>query len=491
MPLFPTSQTGVTDFPTTASPTVITYAPSIAPSGGDQTEFPTTSSPTTAGQTESPTTLDQTGSPTILGTISSAPSVIGELATDAPTLSIGTESPTIPDQTEMPTTDPPTVPGSPLYFAGAAEAVGDDQDVDIVTPTLVEDATVIDVSAGSRYSIVVLEDGTAQSAGYIEAEAGYTGHLGVPGTSVVEGVNAFQDIAVVYNEVDDEVTNAPPFTMAFAGAESETSTGSIHSLLIVKDGNAWLFGSNAKGQLCLGDFDDRLIPQRIPLDQPVISAAIGNEHTILLLEDGTIYGCGSNEAGQLGLGDGVVAVDAPRQIEDVTDVVQVSAGHGSSYIKSTGGLYVTGSNLYGQLCIDTGGASVLTPALLDDVNVEIVASIEGIKSSAYILFNDGSVGACGRNNYGQLGDGSNEDRVRTVIAPLPDEVGIEVLGVGPSSDSIFFVNQNGDTYATGLNDNGQLGVGDADDRNSLTLVLLEIDDRPVKVSASDSHTMFR
>ena len=470
----PPTRTDLTEFPTTLRPTAITDAPSIAPSeGGDQTEFPTTSSPTAAD------------------TISSAPSVIGELATDAPTLSSATVSPTVPDQTEMPTTDPPTVPGTPLYFAGSAEAVGGDQGDDIDAPTLVEDVTVVDLSAGPNYSIVVLEDGTAQSAGYIVEEESYTGHLGIPGTSVTEGANAFQDIAVVYNEVDDEVTNAPSFAMAFTGAESETSPGSIHSLLIDKDGNAWLFGSNAKGQLCLGDFNDRLIPQKIPLEQPVISAAIGNEHTLLLLEDGSLYGCGSNEEGQLGLGDGVVAVEAPRQIEDVTDVEQISAGFRSSYIKSAGGLYVTGNNLYGQLCINTRGENVLTPSLLDDVVVDIVATIEGTKSSSYILFNDGSVGACGRNNHGQLGTGTNEDLVRTVIAPLPDDVGIEVLGVGPSSDSVFFVNQNGDVYATGLNDSGQLGVGDTDDKNTLTLVQWDIDERPVKVSASGSHTMFR
>ena len=48
------------------------------------------------------------------------------------------------------------------------------------------------------------------------------------------------------------------------------------------------------------------------------------------------------------------------------------------------------------------------------------------------------------------------------------------------------VNDNGDTFATGLNDVGQLGVGDTNNRNTLTAVVL---DTPEIISAAESHTL--
>ena len=106
-----------------------------------------------------------------------------------------------------------------------------------------------------------------------------------------------------------------------------------------------------------------------------------------------------------------------------------------------------------------------------------------------MLFNDGSLGACGRNNYGQLGDSTNEDKVRTIVSTIVDEIPIRQLGVGPSANSVFFINDNGYTYSTGLNDRGQLGVGDTDNRNALTLVESSQNVVFEHLSASSDHTL--
>ena len=59
------------------------------------------------------------------------------------------------------------------------------------------------------------------------------------------------------------MTSAPRFKKAYAGVEVET--GNTHTMFIDSIGRAWAAGSNGKGQLCLGDEIDRLIPERIPL----------------------------------------------------------------------------------------------------------------------------------------------------------------------------------------------------------------------------------
>ncbi|KAL9190639.1 hypothetical protein ACHAXT_000345 [Thalassiosira profunda] len=401
-----------------------------------------------------------------------------------------TASPTFLVEVGAPTASPTfltSVVDSNMYYWGAADSVGEPSG-DVTSPQA-SGLAVVGVAAGSKYSLVVFADGTAQSAGYVESIDDYNGHLGLRGGDVSAGENPFQTITSVYDAESNVIVDAPFFVRAYAGAEQISSLGSMHSVLIDSDGGAWVTGSNNRGQLCLGDFDDRLIPQKVPGNRRVVSAAIGSEHTLLLLEDGSVYGCGSNEAGQLGLGEAVVETDVPTLVEGLGTVESMSAGLGFSLFKADDGLYITGNNFYGQLCVDeTVGIDIFTPYRITDVPVDTVSSFEAIKSSSYILFNDGSVGACGRNNFGQLGDGTTTDRVRTSVDPIPGELPLRILGVGPSSESVFFVNEIGTTYATGLNDRGQLGVGDAMNRSTLTEV--EFGGLAAeKISASGDHTL--
>jgi len=93
-----------------------------------------------------------------------------------------------------------------------------------------------------------------------------------------------------------------------------------------------------------------------------------------------------------------------------------------------------------------------------------------------------SSSACGSNLFGQLGDGTNEDASLGVEVILEED--ILALYSGPSSESVFFVGAEGNTYGTGLNDRGQLGVGDTQDRNLPTLVDVPL----LSISASSTHT---
>jgi len=515
--------TSPTISPTLPLAVIETTSPTAAVS--ESSNIPTvlngTMSPTVVNGTMSPTVMNGTMSPSVMlnGTLSPSVMLNGTLS---PTVILnGTIGPTSPATTAWPTMNPtafeggsrlPTVlngtyaptsnstsngtetgtngtdipegGGTEMYYWGSSGSIGEASD-EILSP-LSSGTQVVDLSAGPEYSLTVLADGSAQSAGFVESLDTYHGHLGIPQDQVT-GLNAFQPITSVFDAETDSIIDAPSFLLSFTGADTAETPGEIHSLLISEDGEAWAFGSNSKGELCLGDNEDRFLPQRIPIDGTVIGAALGSEHTLLLLDDGTMYGCGSNSRGQIGLND-IQDVSTPTLIEGLSDVTSMSAGLDFSLVKSDLGLYVMGSNEFGNLCIDNGAVDVTAPELISDVDVTIVSTFEAIQSSSYISFLDGSVGACGKNDVGQLGDGTNEDRVRTVIDPLPDDSPIRKLGVGPSSNSIFMVNDNGDTYATGLNDRGQLGVGDTDNRNTLTQVVI---DTPAQISAASTHTLAR
>jgi len=55
-----------------------------------------------------------------------------------------------------------------------------------------------------------------------------------------------------------------------------------------------------------------------------------------------------------------------------------------------------------------------------DTNIECI-TFEVMKTSLFVLFKDGSAGACSRNNSGQLG-GTNKDRTTIIVVePLPND----------------------------------------------------------------------
>jgi alpha-tubulin suppressor-like RCC1 family protein len=200
----------------------------------------------------------------------------------------------------------------------------------------------------------------------------------------------------------------------------------------------------------------------------IIDVAIGGEHTLLLHENGTVYVCGSNEVGQIGLGEDVSQTSYPVLLEALSPISSVSAGVEHSLFMSEDGMFVTGDNSYGQLCIDNDGDALFEPGMLDISNSE-VTSFEAIRTSTFILHSDGLVNACGRNDMGQLGDGTNETTVFTEV--FLDEVEVvRLIGAGPSAESVFFVTKDEVAWGTGSNSRGNLGVGDLQDRNIPTKV---------------------
>jgi len=476
-----------------------TVSPTITPA----TLEPTSSNPDTSPPTAS-TTIPVTSSPTKeegnlptfnggIPTYSPTSSTSGSSTTYSPTSTSGvTPLPTYAPTSEEQPNQPPTQLSNALYYWGSGQSIGGEGQI---TSPEGGDATVADVSAGSRYSVIILPDGTAQSAGYIDSLDDYHGHLG-QGNDVTQGQNGFTVITNVLDESEESIS-PPFFTRAFAGAEQFASPGSMHTILLDSEGGVYATGSNSKGQLCIGDFADRYIPQRIGIVGEIVGVAIGNEHTLLLMNDGTVMGCGSNEFGQLGLGEDVKVENVPTMIDIEGTVDGISSGLAFSLFKSSAGLFVTGNNSYRQLCFDTEGSDIFSPTPLSlgsSISVDLLTSFEAIQSSSFILFKDGGVAACGRNNFGQLGNGSNEDVLRTLVT-IPDNTPIRRLGVGPSALSAFFVNTAGNIYATGLNDRGQLGTGDTTDRNTLTEVDISstgaIVVRADQISASSDHTLSR
>lgn len=119
-----------------------------------------------------------------------------------------------------------------------------------------------------------------------------------------------------------------------------------------------------------------------------------------------------------------------------------------------------------------------------------VIQVEASRESSYFLFENGVARACGRNDEGQLGNGNfvNTSEEEPIVQVDLDEK-ILRLGSGPSSQSIFFIGEDG-VWASGLNDRFQLGTGEIG--SATKPVPVKFPEGPVDIefiSSSGSHTV--
>ena len=185
--------------------------------------------------------------------------------------------------------------------------------------------------------------------------------------------------------------------------------GDRHTLIITKDDKVFACGWNFYGQLGLGDTTNRntftAVPA-LPDDKVAKQMVAGKYHTMIITKDDKVFACGWNGAGRLGL-------------DDTTDRNTFTA----------------------------------VPALPDGKLAKQV--IAGYRHTM-ILAEDGTVFACGYNEYGQLGLGDNDDRnTFTIVSSLPGgKVAKQVIA---GSEHTIIIAKDNTVFGCGSNKYGQLG----------------------------------
>jgi alpha-tubulin suppressor-like RCC1 family protein len=136
----------------------------------------------------------------------------------------------------------------------------------------------------------------------------------------------------------------------------QVSAGADFSLLIGTDDTLYSFGENGRGQCGVCDVRIRWTPVPVyALDSDSgVTLFAGTTHSIVKSKSGAIYGFGSNASGQLGLGD-TESRNSPKNIVTMNDlnINNVSAGgHPSGFTlasTATGDVYGWGTNEEMQL----------------------------------------------------------------------------------------------------------------------------------------------
>ncbi len=220
-------------------------------------------------------------------------------------------------------------------------------------------------------------------------------------------------------------------------------------------------------------------PEGEGLLEGVRAVAAGVYHTVGLLEDGTVWAWGYNSTGQLGNGTRD-ATGIPVQMaggeqgdEHLEGIIAVAASFESSYaLCEDGHVWACGWNVYGQLgaglrASSAGGHPDIHRVLIEAEETVPLEGITAIAAGAYHALARSDADeffSWGHNGFGQLADGTVQDRDRAVpvsalapgfepeplpapggLAPPPPDVELQYSEVDPDERNVLNVLEHGAT----------------------------------------------
>ena len=243
-----------------------------------------------------------------------------------------------------------------------------------------------------------------------------------------------------------------PFIFAEDGVWKEISTGTGHFMGIRNVPNGFnnivvVEGDNTYGQLGLGDNVSR--NTLTPTNTTATKLALGAFHSMCIDWAGGLQVCGFNNLGQLGKGN---TQDYNIWQPLLTGVKHIAAGVFTSfYINSSGQLYGTGANSSGQLGIGpTLSVSLFTQT---GTGTGYWASVSAGQDHTFAIKTDGTMWATGKNDQGQLGLSDTNNRSAFT------QVGIDSVWAKVSCGltHTMAIKTDGSLWATGDNSQGQFG----------------------------------
>ena len=359
---------------------------------------------------------------------------------------------------------------------------------DRLYPVQVTDSTtnpitnISSISSGAAQTIFLKSDGTVWATGNNS-----DGELGIGNTTQ-------QNRAI---QVTDYTTN--PITNI-----SAISSGLNHTVFLKNDGTVWATGDNSSGQLGDGSTTDKLRAENVTDSSGnfitnVSAIAAGYNHTVMLKSDGTVWATGDNSSGQLG--DGTTTNKSRAvQVSDsttnpITNVSAIAAGANHTvFLKNDGTVWATGHNGNGELGIGNTTQQNRAVQVTDNTGyISSVAAIAAGTNHTLFLKSDGTVWATGDNGSGELGDGSTtyNPRAEQVTDDSTNAI-TNISAISTGYNHSVFLKNDGTVWATGQNNNGELGDGSTTDKTRAVQVMQSLGNpftNVSKLSGNSTHSI--
>lgn len=318
---------------------------------------------------------------------------------------------------------------------------------------------------------------------------------------------------IVNNIISDEIIDLSPeedfntegysrtpeesWTLFNSVENVEVTAGENFVAVLKSDGSVWTWGNNDYGQLGIGSFETRTVPQQVQSVSNVVEIDAGRFHVLARTSNGQVYAWGSNTKGELGNGTKTRSC-VPKRMIGISNVTSISAaGNYSCVLNSSGDVYMCGHNGWKQL----GDGTTTDRTTLIEVSIpESIKFIEVDAGAAFAISTTGGrLYSWGHNGNGRLGDGGTTDRATPQVIidggivdmdmgmfdgmALTESGQVYEWGYGKGNtpslisgisnvDDINagrqaqFIIQDGIIKGRGMNNYGQVGAGDTTWNNS-------------------------
>ena len=230
--------------------------------------------------------------------------------------------------------------------------------------------------------------------------------------------------------------------------------GQGHIVTIKSDGTLWGWGYSGYGQLGSVSLSN-VSPLQLSPDSNWIKIFNGYNNFFILKNNGSLWGVGQGDYGLLGNGSTTQTNTTLQQIGTATNWQKISASTDMTIgLKTDGTIWGWGQNDQYEMGNNTCCANQLTPIQIGSANhwVDIETSLA---ASAFALKNDGTIWGWGLNLAGLLAD--NTVMARSVPTQLNSDTDWASIHVGAAH--ILALKTNGTLWSWGGGEYGQTGDG--------------------------------
>jgi alpha-tubulin suppressor-like RCC1 family protein len=238
------------------------------------------------------------------------------------------------------------------------------------------------------------------------------------------------------------------------------AAGLSTSYAVKQDGTLWSWGNNPGGELGIGTalIADSLVPIKVSGLDSVSAIAAGQTFALALKADGTVWSWGRSSGGALGLGTTTLDPHpSPTKISGLSGIVRIFAGDDTAFaIRNDGTVFGWGNNSSGQ--IGTGGASQPVSLPVEVPGMKNAKSISTGDGATTLIKQDNSVWVCGSDLRGRLGLGLFTE---SLIA-TPTQISNLAAVMSSTGSHTLVLLADGTVKSFGSNQSGQLGFGTID-----------------------------
>lgn len=232
------------------------------------------------------------------------------------------------------------------------------------------------------------------------------------------------------------------------------AVGGGHSCAITSTGDLYCWGNGAEGRLGTGDHGTTFRPVLVDTAIAFASVTAGREHTCGVDRSGEAYCWGFNAWGQLGVSNSINQ-DRPTPIPDDRVWAELSAGWYHTCGITAGSereLFCWGYNNAGQL----GHGTLNKVSWPRQVVGELRFTAATVSAGAFhtcAVDVEGRAWCWGRNDQGQLGDGTTERR----LAPTPVAGNRRYVEISAGAAHTCGRATDGTVLCWGANGDGEIG----------------------------------